>query len=55
MNVPILERVLELRRKISAIYGYPTWADYVLETKMAKNAKNVMTVRTMRSLFFHYQ
>ncbi|KAI0050406.1 metallopeptidase MepB [Auriscalpium vulgare] len=39
-NVPLLERALELRRKIAALLGYPTWADYVTEVKMVKNASN---------------
>jgi len=41
INVPVLDKVLELRRKIADLLGYPTWADYVTEVKMAKNAKTV--------------
>ncbi|KAI0059531.1 metallopeptidase MepB [Artomyces pyxidatus] len=40
-NVPLLERALELRRKIAGLLGYPTWADYVTEVKMVKDSKNV--------------
>ncbi|KAI0050407.1 metallopeptidase MepB [Auriscalpium vulgare] len=40
-NAPLLERALDLRRKIAALLGYPTWADYVTEVKMVKSASNV--------------
>ncbi|EGN98007.1 hypothetical protein SERLA73DRAFT_109304 [Serpula lacrymans var. lacrymans S7.3] len=39
INVPLLERALELRRRIAAIMQYPTWADYITEVKMVKSAK----------------
>ncbi|KAF7792616.1 hypothetical protein EIP86_003713 [Pleurotus ostreatoroseus] len=42
INVPIMDRFLELRRKIAALLGYATWADYVTEVKMVKNAKGVV-------------
>ena len=29
VNVPLLDKALELRRKIADILGYPTWADYI--------------------------
>lgn len=41
INVPLLENILELRRQISALLGYKTWADYVTEEKMVKSAKGV--------------
>ena len=34
INVPILEEIVELRRDIAKMLGYPTWADYVTETKV---------------------
>ena len=45
INVPILEKFLELRRKIAKLLGYETWADYITEVKMVKNAKGVKQVR----------
>lgn len=50
INVPVLEKILDLRRKIAALLGYPTWADYVTEVKMVKNARNVTTVSFVMSL-----
>ena len=41
INVPILERILELRRKIASLLGYASWADYVTEMNVVKTAKNV--------------
>ncbi len=40
-NLPILDRVLALRKEKAVLLGYKTWADYVLETRMAKNPKTV--------------
>ena len=37
-----MEKFLELRRKIAALLGYDTWADYITEVKMVKNAKGVV-------------
>ncbi|KZT12028.1 Metalloprotease [Laetiporus sulphureus 93-53] len=42
VNAPILAKMLDLRRRIAAILGYPTWADYITEVKMVKNSKNVI-------------
>ncbi|KAG2081065.1 hypothetical protein BD769DRAFT_1784425 [Suillus cothurnatus] len=39
-NVPLLEKVLDLRWRIAAMLGYDTWADYVTEVKMVKSGKN---------------
>ncbi|KAI6111591.1 hypothetical protein EDD16DRAFT_1608075 [Pisolithus croceorrhizus] len=36
INVPLLERALNLRRRIASVLGYKTWADYVTEVKMVK-------------------
>ncbi|CAL1713196.1 unnamed protein product [Somion occarium] len=46
INTPILDRILELRRKIAALLGYDTWADYRTEVKMVKNAKGVIDFLT---------
>ncbi|MBN2196205.1 MAG: Zn-dependent oligopeptidase [Polyangiaceae bacterium] len=35
-NVPLLERVLALRADKARLLGYATWADYVLESRMAR-------------------
>ncbi|MCK9360608.1 Zn-dependent oligopeptidase [Patescibacteria group bacterium] len=40
-NLPILDRVLALRKEKAVLLGYKTWADYVLETRMAKDPKTV--------------
>jgi thimet oligopeptidase len=37
-NLPLLQKILELRGQIARKLGYATWADYVIEPKMAKNA-----------------
>ncbi|KAF8631796.1 hypothetical protein AX17_005011 [Amanita inopinata Kibby_2008] len=41
INVPLLSRALELRRKIGKLLGYQTWADYITEVKMVKSAEGV--------------
>lgn len=41
INVPILEKILDLRRQLAALLGYKTWADYVTEEKMVKSAAGV--------------
>lgn len=42
INVPVLDKILELRRKIADLLGYATWADYITEVKMVKNARGVV-------------
>jgi thimet oligopeptidase len=39
-NVPLLRKILALRDQIAAMLGYASWADYVIEPKMAKTASN---------------
>jgi thimet oligopeptidase len=39
-NVPLLQRVLELRDTIAGKLGYASWADYEIEPKMAGSAAN---------------
>jgi len=41
-NTPILERILALRDTIAKKLGYPTWADYQLEIKMARTAERAI-------------
>ncbi|KAG6866294.1 hypothetical protein C0991_006390 [Blastosporella zonata] len=41
INVPLLNRALDLRRQIAKLLGYQTWADYITEEKMVKSGKNV--------------
>ncbi|KAI0372212.1 Metalloprotease [Pilatotrama ljubarskyi] len=41
VNVPLLDKILDLRRQVAKLLGYPTWAEYVVEVKMAKTAKAV--------------
>ncbi|MEP6664703.1 MAG: M3 family metallopeptidase, partial [Verrucomicrobiota bacterium] len=38
-NVPLLKQILKLRSDIAHTLGYASWADYVIEPKMAKDAK----------------
>jgi thimet oligopeptidase len=40
-NVNVLERLLALRKEKAALLGYPTWADYAIEPRMARSAKTV--------------
>lgn len=40
-NVAVLEKILKLRWEKAKLLGYGTWADYVLELRMAKDAKTV--------------
>ena len=40
-NVAVLEKVLTLRGEKAKMLGYATWADYVLEPRMAKDRKTV--------------
>ena len=41
INKPIMAKFLDLRRQIAKLLSYPTWADYITEVKMVKNAKGV--------------
>lgn len=41
-NVELMEEAIKIRKKIAKLLGYETFADYVLEDRMAKNSKNVM-------------
>lgn len=37
-NIPLLKEILKLRQDIAAKLGYPSWADFQIEPRMAKNA-----------------
>lgn len=41
-NAALLQQILELRQRIAAQLGYATWADYVIEPKMAGTATNAI-------------
>jgi thimet oligopeptidase len=41
-NRPILTKMVELRRRIAAMGGYESHAEFVLETRMAKNPDTVL-------------
>jgi Zn-dependent oligopeptidase len=36
-NEPILAEALEIRRRVAGLLGYPSWAHYAIEVKMARN------------------
>lgn len=40
-NIAVLDKILTLRAEKAKLLGYATWADYVLEPRMAKDAKTV--------------
>jgi peptidyl-dipeptidase Dcp len=40
-NKKVLSDIVKLRLERAKLLGYPTFADYILETRMAKNPKNV--------------
>lgn len=41
-NTPLLEQAIVLRQSIARELGYPTWADYKTNGRMAKNSRNVI-------------
>ena len=41
-NVPVLKKLVALRAEIARRLGYATWADYQIETRMAKNGAAVI-------------
>jgi thimet oligopeptidase len=40
-NVAVIEKILALRAEKAKLLGYATWADYVLEPRMAKDGRTV--------------
>ena len=51
INVGLLDKALDLRRRIASLLGYKTWADYVTEPKMIKTGKGVQDVRSPPMLY----
>ena len=41
-NVKLMEDAIAMRRKIARFIGYPNFADYILDDRMAKNSANVI-------------
>jgi thimet oligopeptidase len=41
-NLPLLQRILPLRDDVAKKLGYKSWADYVTEVKMVKNANTAI-------------
>jgi thimet oligopeptidase len=41
-NIPLLEKILPMRDDVARKLRYKTWADYVIEVKMAHNAATVI-------------
>lgn len=42
VNAPLLAEIVELRQQAAGILGYSTYADYIIEVKMAKTSKTVL-------------
>jgi oligopeptidase A len=42
-NGPLIGRILELRREAAALLGFASYAEYALQTRMAKSVAEVMT------------
>ncbi len=40
-NLPVLDELLKLRHEKATLLGYATWADYILEVRMARDARSV--------------
>ena len=40
-NIDVLKRILEKRQELAALLSYKSYAEYILEERMAKNANNV--------------
>ena len=43
VNIELMEKAIALRRNIAKLLGYPTYADYVLADRMAKNSETVFS------------
>lgn len=42
INKPLMETVIKNKAKLAKMLGYQTWADYMIEPKMAKNGKTAI-------------
>lgn len=42
-NLPILDEIVGVREEIASLLGYPTWADYQIEPKMAKTYERALS------------
>lgn len=42
INTELFKEIMELRKEASAVIGYKTWADYIIEVKMAKTGKTAL-------------
>lgn len=40
-NIDIVKRIVNLRRERAQLLGYPTFADFILQKRMAENSENV--------------
>lgn len=45
-NAEILDKIVRIRYQIAQLLGYPTYSEFVLEERMAKNQKNVLDFLT---------
>jgi peptidyl-dipeptidase Dcp len=54
-NRDIVREMVELRLRVARILGYDTWADYILEERMARNVETVDTFldRLLEATFDH--
>ena len=43
VNIELMEKAIALRRNIAKLLGYPTYADYVLADRMARNSETVFS------------
>ena len=41
-NAPLFDEALSLRRTLAELLSFPTFSDYMLEIRMAKNKDNVL-------------
>ncbi|PIU20257.1 MAG: peptidase [Elusimicrobia bacterium CG08_land_8_20_14_0_20_59_10] len=43
VNIELMEKAIALRRKSAKLLGYPSYAEYVLDNRMAGNSENVIS------------
>ncbi|QRV96695.1 metallopeptidase MepB [Ceratobasidium sp. AG-Ba] len=44
VNIPLIERLIRLRRRCARLLGYETWADFTVEVRAAKNSQAVVNL-----------